>query len=216
MNTSLPEMISSIKEKLDTLDSIRNEALKISRDVIRLSGWSITKLHEGDIDDASKHLEECGNTSRKLLDMTKPYPVLYYSGFVNNAISEYVEAEVFYNIITVNYIPTPSELSVPIVPYLQGLADTVGELKRMVLDYLGKNKLDDAEKLFGWMYTIYSELRGLDYPDSLVPGLKRKVDVARRLVDDTKAFLVDLRSRYELINLMDRIEGLSDARRHQG
>lgn len=216
MNSSLSEIISNIKEKLDTLDNVRNEALKISRDVIRLSGWSITKLHEGDLDNASRHLEECRNTSRKLLKMTRPYPELYYSGFVNNAVSEYVEAEVFYSIITQDRIPSPSEVNTPIVPYLQGLADTVGELRRLALDYLGKKEIDSAEKLFNWMYIIYSELRGLDYPDSLVPGLRRKVDVARRLIDDTKAFLVDLKSRYELIGLMNKVEGLGDARPHQG
>jgi translin len=216
LNTSLPKIIINIKEKLDVLDNIRNEALKISRDVVRLSGWSITKIHEGDLDNALNHLDECRNVNRKLLEMTEPYPELYYSGFVNNAVSEYVEAEVFYSIVTRDYVRTPTELQVPVVPYLQGLADTVGELRRMVLDYLGKKDLGLAEKLFNWMHTIYSELRGLDYPDSLIPGLRRKVDVARRLVDDTKAFLVDLKSRYELIEMMNSMEGLGDARRHQG
>ncbi|MCE4607126.1 MAG: haloacid dehalogenase [Desulfurococcales archaeon] len=207
MDSSLTGIISSIKEKLDVLDSVRNEALKISRDVIRLSGWCITKLHEGDLDNALKHLDECRKTSRRLLEMTQPHPELYYSGFVNNAVSEYVEAEIFYSIVSRNYIPSPSDIDVPIVPYLQGLADTIGELRRMALDYLGKKNIDSAEKLFNWMYTIYTELKGLDYPDSLIPGLRRKVDVDRRLVDDTKAFLVDLESRYELIGLMEKFRG---------
>ncbi|MEB3845601.1 MAG: haloacid dehalogenase [Desulfurococcales archaeon] len=207
MEEWLSRIIEDVKRKLDELDNVRNEALKTSRDVIRLSGWSITRLLNGDIDGARVYLEKCRDTAMSLLEMTSPYPELYYSGFVNNAVSEYVEAEVFYRIVTERRVPGPGELRVPYVPYLQGLADTVGELRRLALDYLGKRDVALAEELFEWMNLIYVELKGLDYPDSLVPGLRRKVDVARRLVDDTKAFLVDLKSRYELIDLLNKRGG---------
>jgi translin len=207
LERDLSRVIMEIKEKLDELDNVRNEALKVSRDVIRFSGWSITSLLNGDINGARVNLEKCRDTAMRLLEMTRPYPVLYYSGFVNNAVSEYVEAELFYRIVTEKRVLGPSELKVPYVPYLQGLADTVGELRRLALDYLGKRDVESAEELFEWMNLVYVELKGLDYPDSLVPGLRRKVDVARRLVDDTKAFLVDLKSRYELIDLMNKHGG---------
>ena len=207
MEQDLSRIIENVKKKLDELDGVRNEALKVSRDVIRLSGWSITRLLNGDAEGSRVYLEKCRDTTISLLEMTRPYPELYYSRFVNNAVSEYVEAEVFYRIVTEKRLLGPGDLKVPYVPYLQGLADTVGELRRLALDFLGRRDVESAEELFEWMNLIYVELKGLDYPDSLVPGLRRKVDVARRLVDDTKAFLVDLKSRYELIDLMNKYGG---------
>ncbi len=200
---TLSRIIEAIKGRLDELDSVRNEAIKLSREVIRLSGWSITEIHKGDNDKASAYLEECREAAVKLLSMVKPYPELYYSGFVYNAVSEYVEAELFYRIITGSIIPGPGELGVPDVPYLQGLGDVVGELRRHILDLLSRRRVAEAEELLAWMDSILRELKALDYPDAMVPGVRRKADVARRLVEETKALLVDLKTRYELIDRLD-------------
>ena len=101
-------------------------------------------------------------------------------------------------------MPTPEELGVGFIPYLQGLGDVVGELRRLALELVRVGRFSDAWMLLEAMEAIYLGLRGLDYPDALAPGIRHKADVARRLVDDTKSMLVDLESRRRLEEAVKR------------
>ncbi len=199
------DIIKSIDTYLKKLDSIREEIVKISRDVIRYSGWSITEVHKGDVNNALKYLIECENKAKELIKLSLNAPELTYSGLVYNALSEYVEAKVFLNIITDKEIPTNDELNVPPVPYLQGLGDVVGELKRYSLESVRKGDFDTAWKSLETMETIYLEMRGLDYSDSILPGVRHKIDVARNLIDETKSLLVDLQSREDLKSILNNL-----------
>jgi len=138
------------------------------------------------------------NSLIPILDRYEDYPELYYSGMVYNAVSEYVEARVFIDIITGKGLKGPLELGVQPVPYLQGLGDVVGELRRLALEYVRRENFKTAWRLLEIMEAIYFELRRFDYPEAIAPGIRHKADVARRLVDDTKAMLIDLEKRHEL------------------
>ncbi len=203
----LAEVIKAIDSYLSERDKVREEAIRLSRDVVRSSGWAVTAVHKGNMEEARAHLSEAEEKTRRLLEITRPYPELYYSGMVYNAVSEYVEARVFIDIITGRGLPGPDELGVQPVPYLQGLGDVVGELKRLALEMVRRDRFDVAWRLLEAMEQIYLQLRGLDYPDALAPGVRRKADTARRLVDDTKALLVDLENRYKLTMELRRVRG---------
>lgn len=203
----LVEVIKSIDSYLSERDKVREEAIRLSRDVVRSAGWAVTAVHKGDMEEAWAHLAEAEEKTRRLLEITKPYPELYYSGMVYNAVSEYVEARVFIDLITGRGLPGPEELGVQPVPYLQGLGDVVGELRRLALEMVRRERFDVAWKLLEAMEQIYLQLRGLDYPDALAPGIRRKADTARRLVDDTKALLVDLENRHKLTMELRRARG---------
>ncbi|WP_238523647.1 haloacid dehalogenase [Acidilobus saccharovorans] len=194
----IPSVVESADRFLKSLDSDREEIVKTSRDVIRYSGWSITYLHQGDIAKAKENLDKCEDLTRRMLDLSSAHPELAYSGLVYNAVSEYVEAKLFYSIVVEGKVPSFEELKVHPVPYLQGLGDVVGELRRLALEKLRQGDIDLAWKLLEIMEAIYTSMRSLDYPDSVLPGVRHKVDVARSLIDDTKAILVDIQSREEL------------------
>ena len=201
---ALRSIVEGIDSYLAERDRVREEAIRLSRDVIRYSGWAVTAVHKGDLGEASRHLEQAEAAARRLLEITRGYPELYYSGMVYNAVSEYVEARVFIDLILGRGLPGPEELGVQPVPYLQGLGDVVGELRRLALECVRRERFDLAWTLLDMMEAIYLELRGLDYPDALAPGVRRKADVARRLVDDTKALLVDMENRYRLMEELRR------------
>jgi translin len=203
----LAEVIKAIDSYLSERDKVREEAIRLSRDVVRSAGWAVTAVHKGNMEEARAHLSEAEEKTRRLLEITRPYPELYYSGMVYNAVSEYVEARVFIDIITGRGLPGPDELGVQPVPYLQGLGDVVGELRRLALEMVRRDRFDVAWRLLEAMEQIYLQLRGLDYPDALAPGVRRKADAARRLVDDTKALLVDLENRYKLTMELRRVRG---------
>jgi len=200
----LHEILSSIKDVLDGVDGSRNEALKVSREVIRSSGWAITSLLSGDTDGYRAHLLACRNSLRRLHGLVSRWPQLRHSGFVYNAEMEFVEAVLLGSILLGEPLRGPGELGVHVVPYLQGLGDVVGELRRYILELLREGRYGEASRLVGVMEEFYMALRGLDYPDAIVPGLRHKVDVARRLVDSTKALVVDLESRQRLIERLER------------
>ena len=75
------------------------------------------------------------------------------------------------------------------VPYLKGLGEAVGEQRRRLLDLLRKGDLDAAEAVFGDMEVIHDLLTSLDYPDGMTSGLRRTTDVARSLIERSRADL---------------------------
>ena len=199
----LSEIVGQCSRYLSERDEARERALKKSRDIIREAGRLVTLIVSGDAEKAGRTLPRLEAMVREYLEALKPYPELYYSGSTYNAVSEYVEAAILYRLVSGEALPGPEDLSVPPVPYLQGLGDVVGELRRLALDMLRRGDLEGAWRMLEYMEDIYLALRSLDYPDSLLPGVRRKTDIARRLVDETKALLLDVAVREELSRKID-------------
>ncbi len=202
----IEDIIGEIDSYLKTIDLAREEIVKISRDIIRNSGWSITEIHKGEMTEAKKYLDLCRNSAMRLQEVAKSYPEIASSGLVYNAISEYVEAEIFSSIVEHRYIPSFKELDVHPIPYLQGIGDVVGELRRYMLELIRKDKLELAWEFMDIMESIYLQLRNLDYPDAIMPGVRHKSDVARALIDATKSMLVDLQSREDFKKIFSEKE----------
>lgn len=189
------KIVGSIDAILSRREKLRDELIKSGRDIIKLSGWAINALHRGALEEAASHIKEMDEKVKSFLEKASSDSYLWHSGFVNNVLSEYVEAKVFYEITVKGVLPAPEELGVGEVAYLQGVGDALGELRRLALDMMRINRLDYAEKILDVMEALYYELRALEYPDALMPGVRHKVDVARRLIDDTKALLLTVKSR---------------------
>ncbi len=194
-------VVREIDARLSEREARRDAALKKSRDVIRLSGWAINALHRGDLEKARNHIAEMRKAVKEFLAQVQGDPVLFYSGFTNNTLAEYVEAELFYQVVMGGELPGPEELGVPDTPYLQGLGDTIGEIRRLILDLLRQDEVEKAEHLLSLIESIYYEMRGLEYPEALIPGVRHKVDVARRLIDDTKALILEVKGRKEVLRI---------------
>ena len=195
----LKSIMDHINGYLAERDKVREEAVKLTREIIRSSGWAVTSVHKGEFEEALKYLGEAEEKTKRLLELVRPYPELFYSGMVYNAVSEYVEARIFIDVIRGRPLRGPEQLGVQPIPYLQGLGDVVGELRRLALESLRREEFDIAWRLLEVMELLYLELRSLDYPDAIAPGVRRKADVARRLVDETKAMIVDIENRFKLV-----------------
>ncbi len=198
--------VSEIASYLSEKDEVRENAIKMSRELIRRSGYAVTYIVAGDLDRAAEELNEARKIKDELMRLVEPHPELLYTGLIYNCTSEYVEAELLYRIVREEPIPGHRELGVPPIPYLQGLGDVVGELRRMCLEKIRRGDYEEAFKYLELMEAVYMELRILDYPDALIPGVRRKADIARRLVEETKALLVDLARRKELLDEMKKLE----------
>ena len=86
-------------------------------------------------------------------------------------------------------LPLPDELGVRAAPYLNGLGEAVGEMRRRMLDLLRAGDLAAAETTLEAMNAIHELLADLDYPDGMTGGLRRTTDVARALIERSRSDL---------------------------
>jgi translin len=101
---------------------------------------------------------------------------------------------------------TPKEIEVPAVDYMLGLADVIGEYRRFVLDALREGEGEKSEKCLQTMDEIYIELMAMDEAYMLVPGLRRKCDVARRIIETTRGDVTQEVRRKALENYLKQFE----------
>jgi len=205
----LEHIIRSIEEidrVLEVKDSVRENAIKMSRDIIRLSSDAITYTHLNDREKARETIQKLDELVKEFIKLVEPHEELKHSGFVNNALTEYVEAKQFYSYVFEGRLLSLAELKVHYVPYLLGLCDFVGELRRFVIDRLRERDITKCFECLRVMELIYNAVRKLDYPDALVPGLRHKVDVMRRLIEDLRAYLLDIATRIELMEAISSLK----------
>ena len=183
---SLKEILEKIQKDLSEREGIREDVQKDMRKATRLSKQAIQVTHQERFDDAKAILEEAKKLFVKLHKTAKDYPYLLYSGSVGAAFEENAEAHVLLTLIQEGRFVSPKEIDVPVTPYVLSLGDVIGELRRRALYLIRKGKMDEAEKCLEWMEYIFLELTALDDAYIIINGLRRKGDVARRLIEITR------------------------------
>jgi translin len=167
----------------------REEALKHSRLLTRHSAWAIRAVHRNENDLADEELQQCKELVENIKTYLAPFPDLYFSGYTQDAIKEYVEARLTYCMVLDKSIPMPADLGVEVATYLRGMAEATGELRRRCLDILRKGYSDEAERLLSHMDEIYALLVTMDYPDAITFGLRHQTDQIRSTIERTRADL---------------------------
>lgn len=162
----------------------REKAIRISREIIRSSKRVIHSIHnnQADIVETEKMKELVDG----LMSDMKDDPSLAYSGPASDALSEYAEAMILNDIIFENRIPSFKDLSIDEGPWIMGLADVTGELRRVVLRKLMTGDLDGATLVFETMEQIVHGILMFDVPDAVIP-LRRKQDIARGVMERTRS-----------------------------
>lgn len=195
---SLRGMESRFSDQLERRDKV----LKNSRDVISASSRAIVNVHTGKMKDAEEELSR----AKSVLHNLKRESDGSVSRYLIPPETEFVEASAV--IALARGRPVPSMVSLGASPeaYLLGLLDTVGELKRLVLDSIMQRKLSKAKRYFEVMEELYSDCSPLAVYDHVVNGARRKIDVARMLVEDTRGLLADAMGRESVSSSMARLE----------
>jgi translin len=182
----LEGIANQIREKFDILTKLRDLALSEARQLTRSCSLAIRAVHREDHAGMEMHLNDARNLANKLRAELMDYPGLYYAGYTQDALKEFVEANVTCALILNQPLQTPEELRVEEATYLNGLAEVVGELRRRTLDILRSGYSEEAERLLGYMDEIYSVLVTIDYPDAITNGLRRQTDLARGIIEKTR------------------------------
>ena len=190
----------------------REQALRLSREIIRNSANSIRATHRGEYDEALALLSKLTGLVREMRDALRDHPSVYYAGYVEDAHKEYVEAHATLAFVRQSRLPTPGDLGIGPAPYLNGLADAVGELRRSILDALRREDLSQCENLLDIMDEVYSVLVSMDYPEAVTRGLRRSTDMVRGTLERTRGDLtVALRQSRLEKRMADLQRSLSDA-----
>jgi translin len=186
---SLSEIRRGVQARLDAKSGAREAAIANTRQAIRRAANAIRSVHRGELEAADRLLVE----ARELLDVAESvlaaYPDVYYAGFLHDAQKEYAEARATRALVAGEQLPAPEDVGVGDAPYLNGLAETIGELRRHLLDVLRAGNVGRAIELFEAMEDIHSLLADVDQPDAITGGLRRSTDVARSVIERTRSDL---------------------------
>ena len=182
----LEGIANQIREKFDVLTKRRDQALTDARQLTRSCSLSIRAVHRDDQAIMEGYLNEARSLASKLTEDLRDYPSLYYTGYTQDALKEFVEASVTCALILDEPLPTPENLHVMESTYLNGLAEVPGELRRRILDILRSGYSAEVERLLGFMDEIYSVLVTMDYPDAITKDLRRQTDLARGIIEKTR------------------------------
>jgi len=203
---ALKSILKKVKEELTQKDGVREIAQQNMRKATSLSKQSILLMHQKKYEKAKKSIETAKELIAKLQASAKEYPDIIYSGMFSAALQEYAEANIFQGLIQEGRFVMPKEIKVPAVDYVLGLADVIGEHRRLVLDALREGDAEKGEKCLKTMDEIYIELMAMDEAYMLVPGLRRKCDVARRIIETTRGDITQEVRRKSLENYLKQFE----------
>ncbi|MCW4053865.1 MAG: hypothetical protein NWE84_02950 [Candidatus Bathyarchaeota archaeon] len=183
---TLKAILKEVIEELTQKDGVREKAQQSMRKATSLSKQSILLMHQKKYEKAKKSIGNVKVIISKLQGAAKENPDVIYSGMYSAALQEYAEAIIFQGLIQESRFVTPNEINVPAIDYVLGLADVIGEYRRLVLDALREGKAEKGEECLQTMDEIFIELMAMDEAYMLVPGLRRKCDIARRIIETTR------------------------------
>ena len=134
-------------------------------------------------------MEKARAAIREGMEAVRDHPDVAYAGFLQDAQKEFAEARITEAIVDGRELPSPDELGVQMAPYLNGMAEAIGETRRHILDLLRKGEVERSEALLTWMEDLYYLLVSMDYPDAITGNLRRSTDVARGIMEKTRGDL---------------------------
>lgn len=112
----------------------RERALPKSRAAIRYCANSIRAAHRHEFRAAEDLIAQAAALLAEMAADLQDHQDIYYAGFVQDAQKEYAEAVCFSSLIQHRSLPSAADLSIGSPAFLNGLAESVGELRRYVLD----------------------------------------------------------------------------------
>ena len=165
--------LANIRKNLEALDSLREELIKKSRQVLKLSKRIVYAIHRKDLDSAASKIKDIHILIKEIQTTGKKTPRLIGYGSYKVAIQEYVEAIAFYEVMKNNKIPSNTRLKVDDEFYLMGLADLTGELVRKAINSAINEDFKTSIELRELVSELYDELLLFDFSNG---ELRKKFD----------------------------------------
>jgi len=179
--------LQGISKSLKASNASREFLIKNTRDVVILCSHSIIAAHKGDLRLAREKIKK----AEAVLKVNQKKAKNNFKKYLITPEQEFVEAHSFLAIVENKEIPSLKSLKVSEESYVLGLLDCIGELKRLVLDNIRNGQLKKADRIFSVMENLYQTLYPFAMYDKIVKEARRKLDVNRILVEETRAVITE-------------------------
>lgn len=199
---SLSEILTSIRRRLDRKEELREQVLPLARQLIRESAALIKNAHRKEWDEAQNRRKVLLEAVSELKVKLAEAPDLWFAGFVQDALKEVAEACIVYALLRDEPVPSPEDLGIDDAPYLNGLLEAMGELRRATLDAIRSEDLSTAEKFLAIMDEVYFEAMTFDQADAITQGARRRTDALRAILERTRSDITLAYQYRRLSNLL--------------
>lgn len=185
----LERIVEQVQAYFEVKNAAREQALARARELTRCCANAIRAVHRAEYDKAASLLATAREAAQRMVHDLQEHPDLYHSGYTQDALKEFVEANVTHALITNSPLPTPEELNVLPATYLNGLGEAMGEVRRHILDVIRHGEVAQCEWLLQVMEEVYGILVTVDYPDVVTGGLRHTADMVRGVLERTRGDL---------------------------
>jgi translin len=203
LEPGVEESLKAVEEGLQEVLARRERILKTTRDCISFCSKAIVHLHTGKTAEAQREIKEA---EKILKSLRKEAGGGTLTRYLASPEAEFVEASSVEAIVLGRPIPRAKELGVSGEGYLMGLLDTVGEVKRLLLDAIMRSEIGKARRYFEMMEGLYSMLSPFAVYDHVANGVRRKIDVARMLTEDVRGVMAEEARRSKLVSSMQALQ----------
>jgi translin len=176
-----------LTRELERKDRAREQLIAASRQIVREASAAISAMVRGE--DPSARVRAARAAWGRAFRTARENQDLAATGPLDGALQELAEAEVLRSILRHRPLPSHLALRVPAAPYLMGVADCIGELRRLALNALANGSVDEARLRLRQMETLDDLLSQMHFPSGLLP-LRKRQDVARGLIERTRGEVV--------------------------
>jgi len=176
-----------LQQEIKGYDADREELIKKSRDVLKLSKQLIYSVHRDDLKEASGLANQIETQKNHLDKIAFKKKKLIFEGSYKIAVQEYVEAVLYYNFVKTGKLV---DLKVSAEHFVLGLADLPGEMVRKAVFLAGKGQVEKVIKIKDEVDNIYGELLKFDFRDNEV---RRKVDAVKYDLRKLEDLVLDLK-----------------------
>jgi len=190
----------------------REKALGAARSAIRSSANAIRAIHRAEFDQAHELMDQArASLAAGKSAVREAHPDVYFAGFLEDAQKEYTEARLTEALVTGEELPSREELDVELAAFLNGMAESIGEGRRAILDLLRQGDVERCERILAAMEDMYHLLVSMDYPDAITRNLRRSTDAARGIMERTRGDLtITLVQRKLQLALEQHVDELRD------
>ena len=197
-SADLSEIGQQAIDQLNDRNRDREQALAVSREVVRMSANAIRAVHRADFEEARGLVQKGAARLKEAEHIREDNPLIYNAGFMNDARKEFTEANVTLAVISGGPLPGMEELGVDPSSYLNGMAEVIGELRRYILDRLRSDQVERCQEMMEVMDEIYGVLVTVDFPEAVTGGLRHTTDAMRGILERTRGDLTIALRQYSL------------------
>lgn len=198
---NIKNSLDIVYEELKSIENRREHLIKESRELIILCSQTIIEVHQNNLEASQSKLEK----AKALYSSLKDYAKQDLSRYLSISEQELVEASIVLGIAKNKSFPSLGEMNVSSQSYLLGFLDSIGEIKRMIYDKVRLGNYNEAEILFIQMQEIFNSIYPFAVYDNFVSGIRKKLDVCRILIENTRELMTEESRRSILIQSLDKL-----------